>query len=128
MRLRLTEMRTNDTPAKIGDLDAEMEILGNQLEEVNAKRDELVTRKGVQSSSLKELGTVGEEIEKQKKSAEKWVLLNKYIGDAEGKKFSTFAQQLTLFQLVKLANRRLRMLNDRYQLDIPEEDKDDSLM
>ncbi|MBK7478669.1 MAG: hypothetical protein IPI69_02350 [Bacteroidales bacterium] len=37
MRLRLTEMRTNDTPAKIGDLDAEMEILGNQLEEVNIK-------------------------------------------------------------------------------------------
>lgn len=128
MRLRLTEMRTTDTPAKIGDLDAEMEILGNQMKEVNAKRDELVTRKGVQSSSLKELETVAEEIEKQKKSAEKWVLLNKYIGDAEGKKFSTFAQQLTLFQLVKLANRRLRMLNDRYQLDIPEEDKDDSLI
>lgn len=127
MKLRLDELMAADTPAKAEDLDSELEVIGNQLREENSRRDELVTRKGIQTESLKELKSVSDEIEKQKKSAEKWVLLNKYIGDAEGKKFSTFAQQLTLYQLVKLANRRLRMLNDRYQLDIPEEERDDSL-
>ncbi|MDX9946195.1 MAG: AAA family ATPase [Bacteroidales bacterium] len=124
---RLSEMKLADTPAQVEDLNAELETVGRKLEEENILRDGLVTRKGIQTESLKELETVNADIERQKKTSEKWVLLNKYIGDAEGRKFSTFAQQLTLFQLVKLANRRLRMLNDRYQLDIPEEDKDDSL-
>lgn len=124
---RLSEMKLSDTPAPVEDLNTELEIIGKKLDEENLLRDGLVTRKGLQTESLKELETVNTDIERQKKTSEKWVLLNKYIGDAEGKKFSTFAQQLTLNQLVKLSNRRLRMLNDRYQLDIPEEDKDDSL-
>lgn len=127
MRMRLDEMKAADTSEKAENLDAELEDIGNKLREINNVRDDLVTRKGIQTESLKELETVNADIERQKKTSEKWVLLNKYIGDGEGKKFSTFAQQLTLHQLVRLANRRLRMLNDRYQLDIPEEDKDDSL-
>jgi len=126
-RSRLSEMKLSDTPEQVDDLNAELETVGKKLEEENILRDGLVTRKGLQTESLKELEIVNADIEHQKKTSEKWVLLNRYIGDAEGKKFSTFAQQLTLYQLVKLANRRLRMLNDRYQLDIPEEDKDDSL-
>lgn len=127
MRIRLEEMKAADTASKIEEMDAELEVLANQMREESIRRDDFVTRKGVQTESLKELGKVGAEIEMQRKSAEKWVLLNKYIGDADGKKFSTFAQQLTLHQLVKLANLRLRMLNDRYLLNIPEEDRDDSL-
>ncbi len=126
-RTRLGEMKLSDTPAQVEDINAELETAGKKLDEENTLRDVLVTRKGIQTESLKELETVNADIERQKKTSEKWVLLNKYIGDSEGKKFSTFAQQLTLYQLVKLANRRLRMLNDRYQLDIPEEDRDDSL-
>lgn len=127
IRRRLEEMNANDTSAKVEELDAELELVRNQITREDERRDDLVTRKGVQTESLKELETIGAEIQKQKKNAEKWVLLNRYIGDAEGRKFSTFAQQLTMHQLVKLANRRLRMLNDRYQLDSPEEGRDDSL-
>ncbi len=126
-RSRLSEMKLSDTPEPVEDLNAGLETIGKRLEEENLLRDGLVTRKGIQTESLKVLETVNADIERQKKTSEKWVLLNRYIGDAEGRKFSTFAQQLTLHQLVRLANRRLRMLNDRYQLDIPEKDKDDSL-
>lgn len=49
-----------------------------------------------------------------KKEYEKWGRLNTLIGDAEGKKFSRFAQELTLLQLIAKANQHLRMLNDRY--------------
>ena len=54
----------------------------------------------------------------------KWQLLNEYIGDATGNKFSTFAQNLTLSNLIGLANRRLKNLSDRYILDKPKDDTD----
>jgi DNA repair protein SbcC/Rad50 len=58
----------------------------------------------------------------------KWELLSKYIGDAQGKTFSTFAQGLTLRKLVLLTNERLQKLNDRYLLDMPVEEEDDDLI
>ncbi|AFK03803.1 SMC domain protein [Emticicia oligotrophica DSM 17448] len=58
----------------------------------------------------------------------KWELLDKYIGDATGKKFGTFAQGLTLARLIALANRRLKDLSDRYLLDKPSEQDEDELM
>lgn len=54
----------------------------------------------------------------------KWQLLNEYIGDSTGNKFSTFAQNLTLSNLIGLANRRLKNLSDRYILDKPKDDTD----
>jgi len=53
---------------------------------------------------------------------EKWSLLNKMIGDAQGTKFSNFAQGLTLQNLLVYANQRLTNLSDRYLLDKPEND------
>lgn len=58
----------------------------------------------------------------------KWELLDKYIGNADGKKFATFAQGLTLSRLMALANRRLTDLSDRYLLDKPGEQEEDELM
>ncbi|MFN3489201.1 MAG: SbcC/MukB-like Walker B domain-containing protein, partial [Emticicia sp.] len=58
----------------------------------------------------------------------KWELLDKYIGNADGKKFATFAQGLTLSRLMALANRRLTDLSDRYLLDKPSEQDEDELM
>jgi exonuclease SbcC len=46
-------------------------------------------------------------------SGKKWVLLSKQIGDAKGSNFSQFAQQLTLEQLISLANKRLQGLTER---------------
>jgi len=45
------------------------------------------------------------------------------IGSADGKKFSKFAQGLTLAWLTELANRHLHKLSDRYQIvKTPEKD------
>jgi exonuclease SbcC len=82
---------------------------------------------------LRELGGVQERIqtnEKQKaaqqnllatrKEQEKnylrWEALNEIIGSADGKKFRTYAQGLTLERLVQIANQHLETLNGRYQL------------
>jgi len=59
----------------------------------------------------------------------KWLLLDKHIGDAKGKRFSSFAQQLTLSHLVSLANNRLRNLNKRFLLKAPDmETSNDELL
>ncbi|EGV44498.2 ATP-binding cassette domain-containing protein [Bizionia argentinensis JUB59] len=65
-----------------------------------------------------------------KKEEALWKTMNGLIGDANGKRFSNFVQDLTLEQLIGYANLRLKDLSDRYILDIPtadEADKNDSL-
>ncbi|MDJ1467462.1 AAA family ATPase [Xanthocytophaga flava] len=52
----------------------------------------------------------------QKKELERWSALDSLIGSAGGAEFNTFAQGLTLAQLVQLANRYLDQLNPRYQI------------
>lgn len=99
-----------------------------QLDEFNRQRDILMGRKTMQEKTIGELRDLKTEIDEQKKQNEKWYLLNKYIGDAEGKRFSTFAQELTLLQLVGKASKRLELLNERYRLSIPKEGEDDSLV
>jgi exonuclease SbcC len=69
-----------------------------------------------------------QQVDETKQANLKWELLSKYIGDAQGKSFSTFAQGLTLKKLVLLTNERLQKLNDRYLLDMPFEEEDDDLI
>lgn len=69
-------------------------------------------------------------LEALKKEESLWKTMNGLIGDATGKRFSNFVQDLTLEQLIGYTNLRLKELNDRYILDIPtadEADKNDSL-
>ncbi len=56
------------------------------------------------------------EIVRQRKELERWAGLDALIGSAGGAEFNTFAQGLTLAQLVQLANRYLDQLNPRYQI------------
>jgi len=100
----------------------------NTLKDLNKQRDSLVSQKSIQEQTQKVLKDLEIKIKDQKQQNEKWVLLNKYIGDAEGKKFSIFAQQITLKQLATHSNKRLRMLSDRYLLALPEAHEDDSLV
>ncbi|MCE2789155.1 MAG: AAA family ATPase [Saprospiraceae bacterium] len=50
------------------------------------------------------------------KRANALIHLDRLLGDAEGNKFSKFAQNLSLQQLISLANKRLAKLTDRYTL------------
>lgn len=63
------------------------------------------------------------EVDKQTIGTIKWEKLSKLIGSLDGKKFSRFAQGLTLARLVELANQHLGHLNDRYKiLKVPASD------
>ncbi|MEO6734438.1 MAG: SbcC/MukB-like Walker B domain-containing protein, partial [Ferruginibacter sp.] len=52
----------------------------------------------------------------QEKEFARWNKLCSLIGSADGKKFSRFAQGLTLARLTELANRHLKKFSDRYQI------------
>ena len=123
----LENLKAKDTPETHEEIEIKLESLSTSIKEKNSSRDSFVTTKSVHDEAAEKLIRINLEIKVQRKNNEKWMLLDKYIGDAEGKKFSVFAQQLTLFQLVKLSNKRLNLLNDRYQLDIPVDGEDDSL-
>ncbi len=57
-----------------------------------------------------------QQLEAQQKEYQRWANLNDLIGQADGKKFRTFAQGLTLQKLTFLANQHLQKLNDRYYI------------
>jgi len=60
--------------------------------------------------------TIASQIQLQQKEFNRWNELCALIGSADGKKFSRFAQGLTLSRLTELANRHLRKLSDRYMI------------
>ena len=59
-------------------------------------------------------GQLAEEIDLQKQETSRWEKLSKLVGSADGKKFSRFAQGLTLERLIQLANRHVDTFTDRY--------------
>ncbi len=75
-----------------------------------------------------QIESIKSEIADKEKKTKRWRLLNELIGDATGKKFNDFAQDLSLSQLLVLANTRLKDLSDRYRIDKPAEAEDDSLV
>jgi exonuclease SbcC len=68
---------------------------------------------------------VARQIELQQKEFDRFQQLAALIGSADGKKFSRFAQGLTLARLTELANRHLGRLSERYSIfKSPEKDLD----
>ncbi|MEC7784629.1 MAG: SbcC/MukB-like Walker B domain-containing protein [Bacteroidota bacterium] len=78
--------------------------------------------------NLEQIKKLQKQIDQELESSKHWQVLFDLIGDSKGDKFNNFAQDLTLQQLLQLANKRLMHLTDRYQIDQPAEDEDDSLV
>ncbi len=81
-----------------------------------------------QQKNIKTINKLKSEISEQLKINKRWKILRDLIGDATGNKFNDYAQDLTLSQLLILANKRLALLSDRYKMDKPLPDEDDSLV
>jgi len=65
--------------------------------------------------------------ETQEKEYHRWKQLSDLIGDATGNTFSKFAQELTLQQVMRLANDHLKRLSDRYLIKHVKQDNLDEL-
>ncbi|MBB5644364.1 AAA family ATPase [Pedobacter cryoconitis] len=108
------------------------EIISPQLEEYSQQLRTLVEqmvrlRHQLAEDDLLKLkhSEVADQIAEQQKQSDRFQKLAALIGSADGKKFSRFAQGLTLARLTELANRHLLRLSDRYSiLKSPEKDLD----
>ena len=125
--LKLKENYDNDT-ITLAELNTGVAELQFYKENVCKELDETKLLLRIQIENKSEVETISKDLEILEKSNLKWELLDRYIGDSEGKKFSTFAQGLTLSRLIALSNKRLSELSDRYLLDKPNEKEDDELM
>ena len=118
----------DDTTKSKEQLLEELNATLQQLEQDKQNLTEYRAQKNENESRKNRMIKLKQQVDETRQANLKWELLCKYIGDATGKSFSTFAQGLTLKKLIILANERLRKLNDRYLLDIPLEEEDDDLI
>ncbi|MCF4101167.1 AAA family ATPase [Gillisia sp. M10.2A] len=125
---QLQETSESDVPENIEQLNT---LLDSQTfnYKTNSTACENLRRSLFNNNQLKErIKKIDEEIQQKEEFTKRWRLLNELIGDAQGKKFNEFAQDLTLSQLLYLANIRLKDLSDRYKLDKPENEEDNALI
>lgn len=136
-RLQIQKEKINNKKNQIEDLKFEFFTDKNKAESaLNEQKDELKkTRNELEevkrqlknnSDRIDRFKSIGSSIAKEQKANKKWEILNKLIGDATGTEFNKFAQDLSLQRLIHLGNKRLKHLNERYELDryLPNEDKD----
>ena len=98
------------------------------------KRDEYLEQIGENKSQLhadeqnkKQYAEIAEVLSALEKEYKKWASLAEIIGDSEGKKFTKFAQDLTLMHLLKFANDNLKKLTKRYVIIHEKHDSVDEL-
>ncbi len=123
------QLLLNDDATKSKDqLLEELSTTRQQLESDKENVSEYRAQKIQNDARKTRIEKLRQQVDETRQANLKWELLCKYIGDATGKGFSTFAQELTLKKLVLLTNERLQKLNDRYLLDMPMEEEDDDLV
>lgn len=117
-----------DVETSLAKLTEDIEVKVEEKTAFAKAEKELAIMIANQRADRKKIEALKAQISTAEKDIRKWRLLNELIGDATGKKFNDFAQDLTLQRLLVLANKRLIDLSDRYLLDKPNEDEDDSLV
>ena len=99
-------------------LEAEYELdeVSSSVGRINAELEENERNKAAAADKLAAL-------EAQKAVRDKWAKLRSLMGNKDGSSFSIFVQGITFRHLLKLANRHLALMKDRYEL-VPKGDVD----
>lgn len=105
----LTAETTEELKLKLEKVDNDLSAINQEIGRLNQILDE--------DTKIKEKYTaLSQQIDLQKLEYGRWNRLSALIGQENGKKFSRFAQGLTLARLTDLANLHLIKLSDRYQI------------
>ena len=89
---------------------SEEELLSEQkeklqkIEELEEDNKKIYTQIHIHQDNSKEFEQIKDKIQTKIEKNEVWSMLNKLIGDSQGDRFNKFVQDLTLIQLLKLAN------------------------
>ena len=117
---RLTEESIEEVSGKIGLLNESLNILHQEI----GGEQQIITNAEKQQRENQQLSFSIDQISTE---SQRWNKLSRLIGSADGKKFSRFAQSITLERLVELANIHMKKLSDRYMI-YKSPDKDLELM
>ncbi|AWB09468.1 exonuclease SbcC [Thermodesulfobium acidiphilum] len=94
------------------DLEFQREKVKNIRENIGMLKQKLSANNEVKEKYNKLI----KEIEMKEKNLKKYDILYDLIGSSDGKKFRSFAQEITFDILIKHANRHLKRISDRYIL------------
>jgi exonuclease SbcC len=97
-------------------IEHQLETSSQQLATLHQQLGQRQERLGSHRAGQERHATLAAQLETQQQQARRWRQLSELIGSADGKKFSEFAQGLTLARLVDLANRHLHRFSDRYRI------------
>ena len=128
LKEQLAQLQQKDVQESGELLQKNLEDIKIQLNSLRDECEELRRKQRNDRDRQERIAHIETSLKDVKKKTKRWELLNHLIGDATGKKFNDFAQDLSLTQLLMLANRRLKDLSDRYSIDKPREEEDDSLV
>ncbi|RPD45332.1 hypothetical protein DNI29_18280 [Hymenobacter sediminis] len=104
------------TTEPLESIDQQLSSTNQQLASLNQQLGQRQERLSNHRAGQERHAVLAAELEKQQQEARRWRQLAELIGSADGKKFSEFAQGLTLARLVDLANRHLHRFTDRYRI------------
>lgn len=128
LNAQLEKLRENEANETSEELEQRLQEKRTSLKNITAEFEELRRKIRNDEELQARIQQIEQSLQTEKKHIRRWELLNQLIGDATGKKFNDFAQDLSLSQLLRLANIRLKDLSDRYMIDKPEAGEDDSLV
>jgi DNA repair protein SbcC/Rad50 len=128
LKEQLMVLKQRDMEETAEALTQNLDSTRKQLDAIRGECEELRRKQRNNIERLSKIEEIEKELAGAKKAVRRWKLLDELIGDSKGKKFNDFAQDLSLSQLLILANRRLKDLSDRYSIDKPLDEEDDSLV
>lgn len=103
-------------------LKVNIDILQEKLEQLKQETTEISVELRTHRENSGRAGTLRQELEQQTRIMEQWGKLDDLIGSQSGYKFKEIAQGFTLDILLGYANKQLKELSPRYQLQrVPDE-------
>ncbi len=112
----LVETEKKITEKTLEDLVPQFKKLDTTLKELREVSSALKHKLSENSLAKERIKDKQFKINAQEKEFDRWEILNKYIGSADGKKYRNFAQGLTFELMVSHANQQLNKMTDRYLL------------
>jgi exonuclease SbcC len=113
----LSEFKKSDnTDLNIEYLEKTLSEFEREIKEINQKIGTSNNQLAHDDEIQKQFSNLSKLIENQQKETNRWAILNNLIGDAQGKNYAKFAQELTLIQMIAFANRHLKIFFERYYI------------
>lgn len=113
----VSALQKDDQAVSLAEIIAEIDTLSENIAQQTRQTWELENKLKLDEVNRQKQQANQLILESLQRELSLWTKMNMLIGDATGKKFSNFVQELTLTQLIAYGNDRLQSFSDRYLLD-----------